>query len=306
MTRDDHNSAFGLFNLLRWLTLPFILLTALLYAGSWNQLPERMATHFGASGQPNGWMARQDALIFGLLLTAIVTGSGLAVLARVRKPDFLAWSVLGLFYFVLGTVLWGNNSVIAYNITGRSIDPTPVLIFAACLVVFVVIVGLSTQRGNVISAGSPFAEETHASHAFAFVMALPCAAFALLAAKIPAPVPRIALTAASVVMFGAVVLAWSGFRYFFSKSGLEIRTLGFRLRSIPAADIRSYAVERWNVLGGYGIRGIGDRRAYVWGNNGVRIQTAEGEIFLGHSEPKRIVRDLDRITGTVAGKQVLN
>ncbi len=49
-------------------------------------------------------------------------------------------------------------------------------------------------------------------------------------------------------------------------------------------------------MGGYGIRGIGDRRAYVWGNRGVRIKTSEGEVFLGHSEPEKIVRDLDLIT----------
>jgi hypothetical protein len=74
---------------------------------------------------------------------------------------------------------------------------------------------------------------------------------------------------------------------------VEIRTLGFRLRSIPRADIKGYSVESWNPLRGYGIRGIGNRRAYVWCNQGVRIQTTNGEVFLGHSEPERIVRDLD-------------
>jgi hypothetical protein len=72
--------------------------------------------------------------------------------------------------------------------------------------------------------------------------------------------------------------------------------LGFRLRSIPRADIKEYAVESWNPLRGYGIRGIGNRRAYVWCNQGVRIQTNDGEVFLGHREPERIVRDLDSIT----------
>ena len=45
----------------------------------------------------------------------------------------------------------------------------------------------------------------------------------------------------------------------------------------------------------YGIRGIGDKRAYVWGNRGVRIKTTEGEVFWGHDDPERIVRDLDAI-----------
>ena len=38
-------------------------------------------------------------------------------------------------------------------------------------------------------------------------------------------------------------------------------------------------------MGGYGIRGIGERRAYVWGNTGVRIMLSDGEVFLGHHEP---------------------
>ena len=107
---------------------------------------------------------------------------------------------------------------------------------------------------------------------------------------------RLTLIVSAVILIGASAMAWSGFRYSFSPTGLEIYTLGFRVRSIPAAEIRSYAPDRWNVIGGYGIRGIGDRRAYVWGNRGVRIKTAEGEVFLGHSEPEKIVRDLDLIT----------
>ena len=107
---------------------------------------------------------------------------------------------------------------------------------------------------------------------------------------------RLTLIVSAVILIGASAMAWSGFRYSFSPTGLEIYTLGFRVRSIPAAEIRSYAPDRWNVIGGYGIRGIGDRRAYVWGNRGVRIKTAEGEVFLGHSRPEKIVRDLDLMT----------
>jgi len=76
---------------------------------------------------------------------------------------------------------------------------------------------------------------------------------------------------------------------------VEIRTLGFHLRTIPVDQIKDYAADRWSLAGGYGIRGLGDRRAYVWGNQGVRIKTTVGEIFLGHNDPARIIRDLDAI-----------
>jgi len=49
------------------------------------------------------------------------------------------------------------------------------------------------------------------------------------------------------------------------------------------------------MLRGYGIRGIGKTRAYVWGNKVVHIKTTNGDVFLGHSDPQRIVCDLDRV-----------
>jgi len=89
--------------------------------------------------------------------------------------------------------------------------------------------------------------------------------------------------------------AWSGFHYVFTHGGLEITTLGFRLRSIPAEQIERYAIEPWSFFRGYGIRGVGNRRAYVWGNRGVQINTSQGIVYLGHSDPEKIVRDLDLI-----------
>jgi hypothetical protein len=74
---------------------------------------------------------------------------------------------------------------------------------------------------------------------------------------------------------------------------LEVRTFGFRLQSIPVDQIREYAADHWSILGGYGIRGMGDSRAYVWSNTGVRIKTGTGQVFLGHRDPERIIHDLD-------------
>ena len=78
--------------------------------------------------------------------------------------------------------------------------------------------------------------------------------------------------------------------------GLEICTLGFTLRSIRSDEILDYRIDKWNVAGGYGIRGLGADRAYVWGSRGVRIVTSSGQVFLGSSDPQKIIRDLDQIT----------
>ncbi len=72
--------------------------------------------------------------------------------------------------------------------------------------------------------------------------------------------------------------------------------LGFRLRSISKQSIVSYSIESWTLMRGYGIRGVGNTRAYVWGNKVVHIKTSNGDIFLGHSDPQCIVRDLDLVT----------
>jgi hypothetical protein len=68
------------------------------------------------------------------------------------------------------------------------------------------------------------------------------------------------------------------------------------LRSIPKEQIRHYQPSSWNWTGGYGIRGLGQDRAYVWGNSGVRIATAGGSVFLGHAQPQRLIHDLDVLT----------
>jgi len=141
-----------------------------------------------------------------------------------------------------------------------------------------------------------FAEEQHGSVMWALVMIVPACGMVFFAGNVPLAGIRLTLIVSAIILFAAAAMAWNGFHYSFSPAGIEIRTLGFRVRSVSAADIRSYAVDRWNVIGGYGIRGLGNRRAYVWGTRGVRIKTTQGEVFLGHSEPEKIIRDLDLVT----------
>jgi hypothetical protein len=143
------------------------------------------------------------------------------------------------------------------------------------------------------------AEETHSGRAWSLIL--------LLAMIGPVIALTLARTAAvlwpmilvGVVGLGACAMAWSGFQYRFLRHGVEIRMLGFRLRSIPKQSIVSYSIEPWSFIRGYGIRGIGNTRAYVWCNKVVHIRTSNGEIFLGYNDPERIVRDLDMVTGVL-------
>lgn len=276
-----------------WAAVPVM---AGMYATSWQQLPARLATHFDLADHPNGWMSRAASLIFSLAMGIFIASLTTSILSRVKTPDPSAWALLVLFYVIMGTLLWAENAVIAYNVDGKPVNVIPVLVTGISAAIVVVIIALGTRRGIALSANNVLAVERHDSKILALVLGAAAVAMIAVIVAIHVTGVRIALGLAVVLMLASAALAWEGFRYLFSSSGIEVRALGFRLRSIPSVDIKSYAPDRWNVLGGYGIRGVGDKRAYVWGNRGVLIRTVEGEVFLGHDSPEQIIRDLDSIT----------
>jgi hypothetical protein len=288
----DATRSFRVLTELLWLAVPAQAAVCLL---AWQQLPERLAAHFDLENLPSGWMSRPGWLIFSLAFTALLSATATGRLRRVQKPDAAGWGLVALFYFISGTLVWVSDCVIEFNAHHRPINLMPVVAGGVISAVLLAVVALITNRGAQLSSPTFLADEVHQSAAVALLLAAPSIAFAVLAARVPVPALRITMGLATAMMLAGAGLAWSGFRYLFSPAGVEIRSLGFRLRSIPAREIKTYAIERWNRLGCYGIRGVGNRRAYVWGNRGVRIQTTEGEVFLGHSQPEKIVRDLDLV-----------
>ncbi len=141
------------------------------------------------------------------------------------------------------------------------------------------------------------AEETHTGRAASLLILLALLGPMVAVTLAPTKPSMLALILVGVVGVFAWAMAWSGFQYRFRRDGVEIRMLGFSLRTIPREQIMSYSIEPWSLIRGYGIRGIGRTRAYVWCNRVVHIRTQGGEIYLGHENPERIVRDLDLVTG---------
>lgn len=277
-----------------WLALP---LTALQYWSVWDQLPGRMATHFGAAGQPNGWMTRETSLIFALVVTTLVLVALTWALTRVRKPDVLAWSMLAMLYVVMGALFSVNVALLNYNLHGRPLNLVPALAVVFIAAIALTAVALASKRGVELPryADVVEAEEVHGSLLWASVFTVLTAVEVGVIAVIPLGGLRWVMALPALLLLGAAALAWGGFHYRFTGHGVEISTLGFRLRSIPLQNIKAYAVAPWNPMGGYGIRGIGERRAYVWGNTGVRLMLSDGEVFLGHGEPEKIMQDLNLI-----------
>jgi hypothetical protein len=202
-----------------------------------------------------------------------------------------------MLYVVINVLFSINAAVLNYNLNGRPLDPIPAMMVVFVSAFAVIAIALVANRGSGLprlSAGVE-AEEVHASPLWAMVFAILTAIELAVIAVIPVQGLRLVMILPALLLLVATMLAWSGFRYRFTSQGVEISTLGFRLRSIPLQSIKGYAVAPWSPIGGYGIRGIGERRAYVWGNTGVRIMLSNGEVFLGHREPERIVNDLNLI-----------
>jgi hypothetical protein len=141
------------------------------------------------------------------------------------------------------------------------------------------------------------AVESHNGRIWSLIVVLALIVPAISVAMVPTAPARFALVLVGAVGVFAFAVAWSGFQYRFLRHGVEVRMLGFRLRSIPRSAIESYAIEPWAFIRGYGIRGLGRTRAYVWCNKVVHIHTANADIYLGHSDPARLVRDLDQMMG---------
>jgi hypothetical protein len=281
---------------LMWLALPLL---ALRYWQVWDQLPLRMATHFDINGDANGWMTRDMSLWFALGVTVFLLAVSTAILLVIhsqKTSDAASWSLLAFFYFIVGFVFFGNEKVMGYNLHGTAAALGSSFILVPLAIVIFLAVFLGSNRGEALVSENWIAEETHSSPLLAFVLLLPLLVELWVLSTTSLGAARWPLILICIFLVAVAAFAGSGFRYYFSPAGVEIRTLGYRLRSISASQITSYAIEPWNILRGYGIRGVGRTRAYVWSNKVVHIKTQQGEVFLGHNQPERIMRDLDMIT----------
>jgi hypothetical protein len=276
-----------------WLALPII---AVYFRQHWDRLPLRMATHFNAANQPNGWMTREQALWSSLeMLAVLLTIFTLVLQFTHRKQEItrFSWALLGFFYVMVGLGCYMFVSTVNYNVSREPIHFAMFGVVFGIALLGVIFAHVGLHRGPQFRVTHVIAQEVHVVRAWSALF-IPLILIEFVAISLlPNWGMRLGLSLVGLVLVVALAAVWSGFHYYFTPQGLEIHALGFRLKSVPANGIRQYSVESWNPVGGYGIRGIGKSRAYVWGNRGVRIVTSDGSIFLGHNEPQRIIRDLD-------------
>lgn len=112
MERKLFQAAIGL----TWLALP---LTALNYSRAWDRLPMRIAVHFNANWQPNGWTTREGSRMLALGMTAfllvVFTVSSFAA-RRMGASNLSQWALVGVFYVVLGVVYCVNSWIVERNL----------------------------------------------------------------------------------------------------------------------------------------------------------------------------------------------
>jgi hypothetical protein len=100
-----------------WLALP---ISAWEYWRVWDHLPARMAVHFDANWQPNGYTSREGALELGLGIMAVmlVLFTVATLIIHALKPA-AAWPALVISYVVLGFCWYGNHSIINFNLNAQ-------------------------------------------------------------------------------------------------------------------------------------------------------------------------------------------
>jgi Protein of unknown function (DUF1648) len=298
---------------LAWLPMTALLALAFRMVTVWDQLPALMMSHFDAQGNANGYMPRTTFFVisFAVMIPTVMILALIAERVGRRKPSAglgllaLAWITDG----VLIATFWG---AITANLDHAPLSVIPIWVFVLLLVPVVLAIGIDwrwwlskSRREAVRQVGSAqiITEQRHGSQSWAILFSLSACGLAVLMLALPSagrPGFVLPLIGTIVVLILASALwAWRGFVYRFTTQGIEIRALGIRLRSIPRSQIKDFSSERCNPLtdfGGWGIKGFGSDTAYIWGGRKVlHIVTNRGDVYLGHNDPDRLVRDLEAI-----------
>lgn len=283
---------------LPWIFVPLL---AIHFASLWNQLPQRIATHFDARGNPNGWQSPSTFAMFSfvlLLFTLVVLNFAMVRTFRARS---MARTLTLVSYLVIGTsftMLWQTLDHAAYGRPMSQVWPIPLVFPLMLLLLALVLCAQLPQLSTRPSADAALiAEEQHRS-LFQLLFAAPGVFIGFWLATHALGVPRFLGIFLMVLMGWVTIVILDGFRYLVRSDGVQIKGFLLPLRFIPRSSIHSYRMQPWTGLG-YGIRLTSSGTAYIWGGrNVVNIVTDSGDVMLGHDHPERLIHDLDQMMQT--------
>ncbi|ABF40403.1 hypothetical protein Acid345_1401 [Candidatus Koribacter versatilis Ellin345] len=293
------------------LLVPWLGLVAMVYEiwSVYDRLPAVIASHFNAAGVPNGWAPKGQfftvivPIAFGLLCLFTFLAS------RFDQKSGLAWACLTFEYWGIGLFVMLTHATLKVALKEATTLDFPIgiwsILFGVVLVVGEVVRIQGVKKRADADGGQLIAEFVHNSSTLGGVFSVVALAMIGGGFLLPAVGPaRGVLATVGVILLACAIWAWTGFQYRITTAGVEIRSLGMPFRFIPATDIQTFEARACNPLtdfGGWGIRGIGKMRAYIWGGNRcVHIRTHAGdEIYLGLAEADRMVRELEPMVPVV-------
>lgn len=139
--------------------------------------------------------------------------------------------------------------------------------------------------------GGIVAEEINRNLGVTYVMGMAAGTFCFLGTLLDDTAPRAGAYLICLLFAGVGIVAAAGYRYRFTSRGIEISTLGIRLRFIPVDRITHYEQSRLTFADNFSVSA--ERRSYLWVGFPIRIQTLDGEFLLGHLKPAILLHDLE-------------
>jgi len=269
---------------------------------SWTVLPHELVTHFDVKGRPNGWQSPAQFALFALAFLLFELSVMSFAMLRAFRVQSLWRSLTVIAYLAVGAcfvVFWQVLDHAAYGLPMTQVWPMPVILPLAALVFAVAAISSVKSEGSPKEYGPRIliAEEQHRS-LLQLLFVIPGMGIGIyLSISNLGPVRYVGIFLLAVMSWVAVAVL-EGFRYLVRDDGIQIKGFLLPLRFVPRSAIRSYRADRWNGLG-YGIRLTSTGTAYIWGGrNVVNIATDSGDIMLGHDDPERLIRELDRMMQT--------
>ena len=269
------------------------------------QLPAVVASHFNAAGVANGWAPKQQFFSIVVPIATMFLAIFTFLVSRFPQISGLGWLVMICEYWGAGLFAMLTHATLRYNLGQAQTLEFPLVTWSLIMLGALVIgevgrIRTLSKRSNA-GQGSVIAQHRHGSQAMAAMFGgMGAASIALPTALNAVGVARNVLALVGLLMIACAIWAYSGFVYRVTTAGLEIRMLGMPIRFIPAGDITDVESRSCNPLtdfGGWGIRGMGNMRAYIWGGNRcVQIHTHSGDkIFLGLAESDQLARELESV-----------
>lgn len=288
-----------------WVPWVFFAVLVTDIARAYGSLPRVIASHFNAAGAPNGFATKDSVMVTILVVALLITSLFTFLLSRFSQISGLGWLLMVAEYWGLGVLVMITHGTLEVGLGETHVLSAPLAVWSLIMGTALVIgeagrISTLRQRADY-EHGQLIAEEVHNSpKAGALLAAISVVAVALPTAVGATGPARFVPAAVGLVMLGSAIWALTGFRYRVTTAGFEIRMLGMPIRFVPAMDIASVTARDCDALkdfGGWGIRGVGKMRAYIWGGNQcVHVRTNDGEdLYLGISDAQRLAHELEQM-----------